>query len=100
MFSTTAVRFPTAAMLDRLSIACSTSGGAEMFLTMKLSIGFFLINVQAENEDTDRREPRRQRGCFLSQARLEKDQFVAVCRVGGFQKHPIIIFGTEDRYPH
>ena len=32
------VQIPTAAMLDRLSIACSTSGGTDTFSTMKLPI--------------------------------------------------------------
>jgi len=32
------LRLPTADMLERLSIACSTSGGSETFSTMKLVI--------------------------------------------------------------
>jgi hypothetical protein len=52
------------------------------------------------NEDTDRRELRRKRGRLLGQAWLEKDKFVPAGRIGGFQKHPVIIFGTEDCYSH
>ena len=37
-YFTKSFRLPTAAMLDRLSIACSTSGGTETFSTMKLAI--------------------------------------------------------------
>jgi hypothetical protein len=52
------------------------------------------------NEGTDRLELRRERGRLLGQARFEKNQFVPVGRVGGFQKRPVITFGTEDRYSH
>ena len=35
-YFTKSLRLPIAAMLDRLSIACSTSGGTDTFSTMKL----------------------------------------------------------------
>ena len=35
-YFTKSFRLPTAAMLERLSIACSTSGGTDTFSTMKL----------------------------------------------------------------
>ncbi len=37
-YFTKSFRLPTAAMLDRLSMACSTSGGTDTFSTMKLVI--------------------------------------------------------------
>ena len=37
-YFTKSLRLPTAAMLERLSMACSTSGGTETFSTMKLVI--------------------------------------------------------------
>ncbi len=37
-YFTKSFRLPTAAMLDLLSIACSTSGGTDTFSTMKLPI--------------------------------------------------------------
>ena len=37
-YFTNSLRLPIAAMLERLSIACSTSGGTDTFSTMKLVI--------------------------------------------------------------
>ena len=62
-YFTKSFRLPMAAMLDRLSMACSTSGGTETFSTMKLR------DLEAVLRGDDRVDQRQQRVAKLGVAR-------------------------------